>query len=254
MCRIDLNCDIGEGFGIYSFGQDEELIHLITSANIACGFHAGDPNQMVKTVELCLVNDVAIGAHPGYPDLAGFGRRAMDLSYHDIKNMVLYQAGALTAVAKALGGKVEHVKPHGALYNSAVNNMEIAAAVIDAVASLDGPALVALAGSKVVRLAREKGLRIIQEGFADRSYKPDGSLLGRKFETSVITDPTGAAENVVRMVKENRIICHSGEEISVHVDTVCVHSDNRKALEIIKEIRAALYKNEIMLLKPSHEL
>lgn len=253
MYRIDLNCDVGEGFGIYGFGQDEEILHLVTSANIACGFHAGDPDQMMRTVNQCLKNDVSIGAHPGYPDLQGFGRRYMNLSYNEIKNAILYQVGALMGIVKAYGGRVEHVKPHGALYNSAVNNMEIAAAVIDAVACLDGPALVALAGSKMIQLAREKGLPVIQEGFADRTYRPDGTLIDRKAERSVITNPVEAAEQVVMMVKEKRIICFSGEEIPVHVDTVCIHGDNPYSLDILKEIRASLYKNDVLLLKPASE-
>ncbi len=251
MYRIDLNCDIGEGYGAFSFGNDDELIGLITSANIACGYHAGDPDQMFRTVDLCLKNNVAVGAHPGYPDLLGFGRRAMHMSYNEIKNMIVYQVGALMGIARALGGAVEHVKPHGALYNSAVNDMEVSSAIIDAVSCLEGPALVALAGSKIVSLAREKGLKVYQEGFADRSYRPDGSLLSRKSEKAVIKDPAEAAGRVLKMIKEKKATCYTGEEINIHVDTICVHGDNSSAPDILKEIRKTLFANDIMLVKPS---
>ncbi len=254
MYRIDLNCDVGEGFGIYSFGHDEEIIKLITSANIACGFHAGDPNQMFKTVNECLKNGVAIGAHPGYPDLIGFGRRPMCLSYNDVRHMIVYQVGALMAVARSLGGEVKYVKPHGELYNSAVSHIETASAVIDAVASLEGPALVTLAGSPIVELAREKGLKVLQEGYADRNYKADGTLLGRKSGGAVVTDPVEAAGKAVKMVKENRVVCCDGKEIKVYVDTICVHGDNANAVAILQEIRAAFLKDNVLIKNPFEEL
>ncbi len=254
MDRIDLNCDVGEGFGIYSFGNDQEILTLITSANVACGFHAGDPNHMFKTVNECLKNGVAVGAHPGYPDLVGFGRRSMHLSYDDVRNMIIYQVGALMAVAKALGGEVKHVKPHGELYNSAVNNIDTAVAVIDAVALLGGPALVALAGSAVVELAREKGVKVLQEGYADRNYREDGTLMSRKSGQAVITEPEEAAEQAVRMVKENKIVSSEGKELKVQVDTICVHGDNPHAVAILKKIRTRLSQNDIVIKYPFEKL
>jgi len=254
MYRIDLNCDIGEGFGIYSFGQDKELLGLITSANIACGFHAGDPNQMFNTVKMCLEHDVAIGAHPGYPDLPGFGRRSMEFDYDEIRNMILYQAGALAAIAGSLGGKVEHIKPHGELYNTALRNDGVAAAVVDAVAGLKGPALVMMAGSKIVEMAQKRGVKVIHEGFADRNYGSDRTLLSRKFADAVINDPERAASRVIRMIKENRVDCCNGSDMPLYADTICVHSDNKNAVNILKQIRKELDRNNVQLLKPSHEL
>lgn len=249
--RVDLNCDMGEGYGVYSFGQDEKLAGLITSANIACGYHAGDHNQMFKTVNLCLKHNVAIGAHPGYPDLAGFGRRAIDFSDQEIRNMIVYQTGALMAITRCLGGRVEHVKPHGHLYNLAARDIRTAAGVIDAVLLLDGPALVAPAGSVLAGTAETRGLKVIREGFADRHYCTDGSLVSRSQPGSVITEPQQAAERVIRMLKEHRIICQNGDETEIIVDTVCVHGDNENAVYILKEIRRVLELNKISLSRPS---
>lgn len=250
MDKIDINVDAGEGFGIYKIGNDEEILKLVSSANIACGFHAGDPVQMAKTVEWCLENNVAVGAHPGYPDLAGFGRKAMSFGFDEIKNMILYQVGALASITKALGGVVEHVKPHGALYNKAAVEMETANAVIEAVLSLEGPALVGLAGSQLIRLAKDRGLRVYEEGFADRNYEADGTLVSRNDPDSVISDPVKAARRVVKMVKEKKVDVRGGKEIGLHVDTVCIHGDTDSAFLIAKEIRDALAKNGIQLIKP----
>lgn len=250
MDRIDINVDAGEGFGIYKIGNDEEILELVSSANIACGFHAGDHVQMAKTVEMCLRNKVAVGAHPGYPDLMGFGRKALSFSYDEIKNMILYQVGALISIAKALGGTVEHVKPHGALYNKAAVDIETAHAVIEAVLYLDGPALVGLAGSKLVHLAKDKGLRVYEEGFADRNYEADGTLVSRSHSCSVISDPVKAAERVIKMVKEGKVASRDGKEIELQVDTICIHGDTESAVLIAKQIRSALAGNGIQMTRP----
>jgi len=250
MYRIDLNCDIGESIGVYKYGFDEELIKFVTSANIACGFHAGDYNQMSKTVKLCLENGVTIGAHPGFPDLAGFGRRSMNMGYDDIKNMVLYQTGALIAIAKSLGAEVTHVKPHGELYNSAARNPQTAAAVIDAVAILEVPALMVLTASDMVEAARAKGLTVIREGFADRNYNPDGTLVSRNSGNALITDSETAARQALQMVKEKKITCTGGEDIELEVDSICIHGDTPHAVEMAGIIKNIFTKNNIKLINP----
>lgn len=247
MCQIDLNCDLGEGYGPYSFGQDEEIISLISSANIACGYHAGDPQQMFKTVKMCLEHQVAIGAHPGYPDLAGFGRRSMGLSYEEIRGSIIYQVGGLMAIAGCLGGQVVHIKPHGALYHAALNNRSTAAAIIEAVALLKGPALMIMAGTKIVDWARESGLRVIEEGFADRNYQTRGALVGRQDPQAVITDPREAAARVLRMVTEHQVDCVGGEAARVTVDTVCIHSDHPQAVNMLTEIRRELGRHKVRI-------
>lgn len=254
MNRVDLNCDIGEGYGVCEYGPDSELTKLITSANIACGFHAGDYNQMFKTVALCLENGVAIGAHPGYPDLAGFGRRPMKFGYDEIKFMVLYQCGALTAIAAALGGKVTHVKPHGELYNASAMNPETAAAVADAVERLNGPALVVLAGSQLAREAQKRGLTIIREGFADRGYNPDGTLADRRSGGALITDPEASARQALQMIQEKSITCLTGEVISVEIDSICVHGDTPDAVGIVRKLRQTLAENNIVVANPLREI
>lgn len=253
MNRIDINSDIGESFGIYRLGQDDRLLPLITSANIACGFHAGDPQHMAATVEKCLVHQVAIGAHPGYPDLAGFGRRNISFTHKELKNLVIYQVGALMGIAKSLGGQVRHVKPHGALYNAAAANDDTAAAVVEAVLSLEGPALIALAGSRAVRLARKQGLPVLEEGFADRRYNADGSLLARHFDQAVIASPVDAVRQVLNMVKNKRVTCFGGGEISITVDTVCIHGDNVMAVDIVKQIRSELLNSKVTIGFPALE-
>lgn len=251
MFTIDINSDIGEGFGIYTISRDDDIVRLITSANIACGFHAGDPEQMFKTTEMCLKNGVAIGAHPGYPDLAGFGRRAIEMSRRNIRNMILYQVGALMAIAGALGGRVEHVKPHGALYNTAFHNAETALAVIEAVGLLNGPALVAPAGSVLAKKAPEKGVRVIIEGFADRRYNPDGTLADRQLPGAVITSPDQAAKQALQMVTQRTVSCLAGEELNINIDTICIHGDNLHAVDILKAIRNILIDNKVDIAKHS---
>jgi UPF0271 protein len=239
--KIDLNCDMGESFGVYSLGNDEALMDLITSANIACGTHAGDPLVMDRTVRLAAQHGVGIGAHPGFPDLAGFGRRAMQLTPEEIENTVLYQVGALAAFARAVGVELAHVKPHGALYNMAARDIEVARAVARGVARAgEDIIVVGLAESVMIDAAREAGLRAAREGFADRAYEADGSLRSRKLAGALIHDPEAAAERAVRIARDGAVTAYTGEEIPLRVDTLCVHGDTPGAVEIVTAIRQRL--------------
>ncbi|WP_027717371.1 LamB/YcsF family protein [Desulfovirgula thermocuniculi] len=238
---VDLNADIGESFGAYTIGLDEELIKYITSANIACGLHAGDPLVMERTVALAAAHGVAVGAHPGYPDLQGFGRRDMSLSPAEVKAYVMYQVGALMAFARAAGVKLTHVKPHGALYNTAARDPRIAAAVVEAVKAVDeGLVLLALAGSEMVKAARAAGLAVAQEVFADRAYHADGTLVPRGVPGAVIHDPEVAIPRAVRMVTEGKVRAITGEEIAIEADSICVHGDNPRAVEFARRLKEAL--------------
>lgn len=252
--QIDLNSDVGESFGNYALGLDEEVIPLISSANIACGFHAGDPTVMRRTIAIAKQNGVALGAHPGYPDLIGFGRRAMDASLEEIKDYVTYQIGALQAFATAQGMKLQHVKPHGALYNSAVQNSEIWDAVAEAIAAIDpGLILFVLAGvdrENLERIGAKHGIRIAYEFFGDRAYNPDGSLVSRKEPGAVIHDHQFVAEKVLKMVTEGTVVCIDDSEIEMAVDTICVHGDNPAALELVKNIRATLQNAGVEIAAP----
>jgi len=249
MKKIDLNCDMGESFGHYKIGMDDEIIKYVTSANIGCGFHAGDPMIMRKTVKMAKVNGVGIGAHPGFPDLMGFGRRKMDVTPEEIKNYVLYQIGALYAFAKAEGEKIQHVKPHGALYNTIVNDEKLFRAVMEGIAEFDEELIVsALAGSRVINIAEEMGLKVASEAFADRAYNPDGTLVSRRLPNSVITNPQKVLSRVIQMVKEGKIECINGEIIKRKIDTICVHGDSPGAVELVKVIREGLKKEGILVL------
>jgi UPF0271 protein len=242
--KIDLNSDVGESFGNYKIGLDEEVIPLISSANIACGFHAGDPEVMRKTVSLAARSGVAVGAHPGLPDLMGFGRRAMDVTHQEIKDYVTYQVGALQAVAKSQGVQLQHVKPHGALYNMAVQKPEIWEAVAEAVAAVHpGLILFVLAGpdrADLEAMAQRLGIRIGFEFFGDRAYNSDGSLVSRKLPGAVIHDQDQVAEKILMLVKEGTVSCVDGTEIALKADTICVHGDNPSALALIRKIRKTL--------------
>lgn len=237
--RIDFNCDMGESFGTYKLGQDEEIIKYITSANIACGFHAGDPNWMRHTVQLAEQHGVAIGAHPGFPDLLGFGRRDMAVSPGDAKNDIIYQIGALTAFTSAK--KLQHVKPHGAMYNMAVRNEALARAVCEAVLAVDPDMiLIARAGSRWADIARELGLRVAMEAFADRAVNADGTLVPRSRPGSVIEDIQEVVKRSVRMVTQGKVTAITGEEISLAADTLCLHSDTPNSIHLASSIRSAL--------------
>nr|NIV35752.1 5-oxoprolinase subunit PxpA [Anaerolineae bacterium] len=212
--RIDLNCDVGESHGAYRIGADEALMPWITSANVACGYHAGDPLVMDRTVRLAVQCGVGIGAHPGYPDLLGFGRRQMQLSPEEIENYVLYQVGALGAFVRSAGAKLAHVKPHGALYNAAAKDIEMARAIARGVARVRSDLiLVGLAGSVLIEAAQEAGLRVAREGFADRAYNPDGTLRSRKLPGAVIEEPAMAAERAVRIARNGSVVAYAGEEV-----------------------------------------
>ncbi|MBA7547439.1 5-oxoprolinase subunit A [subsurface metagenome] len=243
---IDLNCDMGESFGNYKIGQDEEVIKYITSSNIACGFHAGDPNVMRYTVKLAKENNVAIGAHPGLPDLQGFGRRNMDITPKEAKNLIIYQIGALQAIAKSEGLNLQHVKPHGALYHMVASDKKLGQAVAEAILEIDKDLiLVCLAGSEIIDIALKLGLRVAREGFADRAYNSDGTLVKRNIAGSVINEPKRITNRILKMIHQQKIDTIDGKTINLHADTICLHGDNKNALNIIKAIRKTLVKEKI---------
>jgi UPF0271 protein len=238
---IDLNCDMGESFGRYTIGNDEAMMPYITSANIACGLHAGDPLVMERTVCLAQAHGVGIGAHPGFPDLQGFGRRMMQLAPEEAEAFVLYQVGALAAFAKAAGAELVHVKPHGALYNLAARDRSLAEAIARAVARFSRQLiLVGLANSLLVEAGLEAGLPVAREAFADRAYEADGSLRSRRLPGAVLEDPAQATEQVVRIVRDGLVVAYTGEEVPVQAETICLHGDTPTAVEIAKTIRREL--------------
>lgn len=245
---VDLNCDMGESFGAYQLGQDEALMPYVSSVNIACGFHAGDPAVMKRTVRLALQHQVAIGAHPGLPDLAGFGRRNMAISPEEAYDLVVYQLGALAAFVRAEGGQLHHLKPHGALYNMAAADASLAQAIAEAVYRVD-PALTlyGLAGSALIRAGRERGLPTAQEVFADRSYQPDGTLTPRRQPQALITDPGAAARQVVQLVKTGKVLSLAGTEVALQADTVCLHGDSAHALDLARHLRQVLESEGIVV-------
>ncbi|MBT9777395.1 5-oxoprolinase subunit PxpA [Clostridium sp. MCC353] len=241
MNKIDLNCDLGESFGRYSLGLDEEVIPFVSSVNIACGFHASDPQVMERTVKLAKKYGAGIGAHPGFPDLMGFGRREMDVTPEEVKAYMTYQLGALYGFCRSAGAPMVHVKPHGALYNMAGRDYRLAKAVCEAVYAFDPELkLLALAGSQMVKAAWDTGLFCAQEVFADRAYEEDGSLADRRKPGAVIEDEELAVRRVIRMVKEGKTEAYTGKEISIKPDSVCVHGDSLKALDFVVRIRKAL--------------
>ena len=242
--RIDLNSDVGESFGNYKLGLDEEVIPMISSANIACGFHAGDPTVLRRTVALARDHKVAVGAHPGLPDLMGFGRRAMDVTPSEIKDYITYQVGAIQAFAAAEGVQVQHVKPHGALYNMAVQNPDIWETVAGVLSELDKNLILFVLGgankNELSAMADQYGIRVAFEFFADRAYNPDGSLVSRTTPGAVIKDHDQAAQRVLKMSTEGKVTCVDGSEIDLPADTICVHGDNPAALQLVKKIRQTL--------------
>lgn len=244
--QIDLNCDLGEAFGNYSFGGDNDIIPLITSANIACGFHAGDENVMNETIQLAKENNVGIGAHPGLPDLQGFGRRKMDIKPKEIYNLVVYQLGALNGFCKIHGARINHVKPHGALYNMGAKNKEIAQAIAQAVYDFDkSVVLVGLSNTLLISEAEALGLRTASEVFADRRYEDDGQLVSRQESDATITNTDEALQQVLKMVTENKVVSKNGKEIDLQADTICVHGDGAHALDFVTQIRKKLTKEGI---------
>jgi UPF0271 protein len=241
--KMDLNCDMGESFGAYQLGMDEQVIKYITSANIACGWHAGDPTVMRRTIQMAKENRVGVGAHPGYPDLLGFGRRNMDCTPEEIKDYIVYQIGALQAFTKALGMKVEHVKTHGNLYLTAVEDGKIATAIAEAIVSVDENLIyMALGGAKgamMREIGKKVGLKVAYEGFPDRAYTPEGTLVSRRQPGAVIKDPETVAQRALMMAK-GKVIAIDGREISLEVHTLCVHGDTPGAVDLTRRIREKL--------------
>lgn len=250
---VDLNSDLGESFGTYTLGLDSEVIKHVTSVNIACGWHAGDPLIMEDTVKEAVKNGVAVGAHPGYPDLMGFGRRNMDISPKEARAYMIYQLGALTGFASASGIKLQHVKLHGAFYNTTSNNPELAEEVINGILDVDKDIiLLALSGSYIAKRAAEKGLRVAQEVFADRAYNDDGTLVSRKLPGSVIHDREMALDRIKKMVLAGKVVSINGKEIDIAADSICVHGDNPEAVNFVKYIRESLTAEGIQV-KPLNE-
>lgn len=240
MYKIDLNSDLGESFGAYKLGMDNAIIPLVSSANVACGFHAGDPLVMDKTVALCKASGSAIGAHPGYPDLVGFGRRNVAASPAEVKAMVTYQIGALDAFCKAAGIRLQHVKPHGAMYNMAAKDAELAKAICQAIFEYDKELiLMGLAGSRMLTEAKAMGLKCAAEVFADRAYEEDGTLVARSKPGAMIHDEEEAVCRVVRMIKEGKVTAITGKDIAITADSVCVHGDSEQALAFVQKLREA---------------
>ena len=247
--QIDLNADVGEGFGVWAMGSDAELLALVTSANVACGFHAGDPAVIDRTVAAAVRAGVAVGAHPGYPDLRGFGRRAMAASAAEVETDVLYQVGALLAFARAHGARLVHVKPHGALYNQAAQDEALARAVARGTARAGpGLILVGLASSLAMRRAAEaEGLRFAAEAFADRAYNDDGTLRSRTLPGAVITDPAAAARQAVAIACGGEVKSAGGATVRLAADTLCLHGDNPSAVANARAVRQALEAEGIAL-------
>lgn len=248
--KVDLNCDMGESFGVYRMGNDEEIMKFITSTNIACGFHAGDPATMRKTVQLALENNVGIGAHPGLQDLVGFGRRNIHLSPREAYDIVIYQIGALSGFVQAQGGKMQHVKAHGALYNMAVHNADLSEAIAEAVYDIN-PELIlfGLSGSELVKAGDKIGLRTANEVFSDRTYQPDGSLTPRSQQNALITDTDLALKQVIFMVKEQKVMSTENQPIHIKADTICIHGDGANALEFATAISNSLTSSGIQIVK-----
>jgi 5-oxoprolinase (ATP-hydrolysing) subunit A len=239
--RIDINSDMGESFGAYTIGHDAGLMHAITSANVAAGFHAGDPSVLRATIRLAKAHGVAVGAHPGFPDLVGFGRRELNVTPAEAEDFVLYQIAAVAGVAAAEGVAIQHVKPHGALFNMAVRNPELSAAIARAVAAFDRTLILfGLPGSEILAAGRAAGLRVASEVFADRAYEPDGSLASRRKPGSVIHDPDAVVARAVRMVAERSVVAVDGSVVAVEADTICVHGDTPGSDDLAAKIRAGL--------------
>ena len=245
--KIDFNCDMGESFGMYKMGFDEEVIKHITSANIACGFHAGDPMWMRHTVDLALRHGVAIGAHPSFPDLNGFGRRNMVVSADEAKNDVTYQVGALQAFTA--DKRLQHVKPHGAMYNMAVNDESLAQAICESILEIDPDMiLVALVGSRWLDIAEDMGLKVAREIFADRALNADGTLVSRSQPGSVIHDTAEVVERSLRMVTEGKATAITGEQIDVQADSLCLHGDTPGAVEMAAALKRELEAADVEIL------
>jgi UPF0271 protein len=245
---IDLNADLGESFGRWSLGNDLEVMRSITSANIACGFHAGDPRVMRETVRLAKAAGVAIGAHPGFPDLVGFGRRNMSASAAEVEDFVIYQVAALAGIAAAEGVQLQHVKAHGALYNMAVRDRGLADAIARGVRAFDrGLILFGLPGTELLHAGEAAGLKIAAEGFADRAYESDGSLTPRDRAGAVIHDPDEVVRRAVRMARDGLVTASNGQDLAMRVDTICTHGDTAGSHELTRRIRHALERSDVLI-------
>ncbi|TFH62353.1 5-oxoprolinase subunit PxpA [Peribacillus frigoritolerans] len=246
MNTVDLNCDLGESFGAYRMGNDQEILDYVTSVNVACGFHAGDPTVMRKTVQLALGKEVKIGAHPGLQDLIGFGRRNMNISPQEAYDIVVYQIGALNGFLQSEGGSMQHVKPHGALYNMAAKNKELSMAIAEAVYKVN-PELIlfGLSGSELIRAGQAIGLQTGSEVFADRTYQHDGSLTSRLEKDALIENDDVAVAQVIRMVKEGKVLSQQGSDVALKADTICIHGDGAHALSFARHVREYLQLSEI---------
>lgn len=243
---VDLNCDVGESFGAYQIGNDAEVLKYVSTASIACGFHAGDPATMRRTVKLAAESGVAIGAHPGLPDLVGFGRRAMELTPQQAYDLVVYQIGALQAFVIAQGAKLRHVKPHGALYTMAAADAPLAKAIAEAVGRVDpGLLLVGQSGSELITAGRAAGLATANEVFADRTYQADGTITSRRHHGALITESALAAERAVNMARYGKVRSEDGTEVFVQADTICIHGDGPYAVEFAQAIRERLIREGI---------
>jgi UPF0271 protein len=241
MPTIDINSDLGESFGAWSMGDDDAMLDVVTSANVACGFHAGDPAGILRTLKAAAARQVSIGAHVAYPDKVGFGRRNMDVASDELTADVIYQIGALQGLAQAAGTRVSYVKPHGALYNTIAHDRRQALAVIAAIHAVDPTlVLVALAGSSLIELAREQGLTCIAEAFADRAYTPQGTLVSRREPGAVLHDPQLIAQRMLRLVQDGTLEAIDGSVTRLQADSICVHGDSPAAVAMAHELRRVL--------------
>ncbi|MBD8194231.1 LamB/YcsF family protein [Pseudomonas fluorescens] len=248
MPTIDINSDLGESFGAWSMGDDDAMLDVVTSANVACGFHAGDPAGILRTLKAAAARNVAIGAHVAYPDKVGFGRRNMDLASDELTADVIYQIGALQGLAKAAGTSVRYVKPHGALYNTIAHDRRQALAVIAAIRAIDPTlTLVALAGSELIEWARNEGLQCVAEAFADRAYTPQGTLVSRREPGAVLHDPQLVAQRMLRLVQDGTLEAIDGTLTRIQADSICVHGDSPAAVEMARELRRVLEQANLSL-------
>ncbi|MGI9036394.1 MAG: LamB/YcsF family protein [Pyrinomonadaceae bacterium] len=246
MLKIDLNCDMGESFGAWTLGNDAALMDVVSSINVACGFHAGDASVMRETIQTAIEKGVAIGAHPSFPDLQGFGRRGMKMTAREIFDIALYQISALKGICEAFGARLHHVKPHGALYNAAAKNAETAAAIAEAVKKIDAKLIFyGLSGSFLISEAEKIGLKTASEVFADRTYRADGSLTPRSESNALIDEPEKAVAQVLEIVKTERVTATDGTKILINAETICIHGDGARALEFAVAVRQKLIENEI---------
>lgn len=248
MYKVDLNSDLGESFGLYKIGCDEEIIKTVSSVNIACGVHAGDPMVMDSTIKACVEHNVAVGAHPGFPDLQGFGRRQMNMKPGELKNYIIYQLGALSAFAHMHETKIQHVKPHGALNNMMPYSEQYSREICEAILAVN-PDIIFLAptNTMTIKMAQDMGLRTISEVFADREYDDDGYILSRARPEAMITDEDYAIKRIIRMVKEGVVTSVNGKEIPIKAESICIHSDSQMALNYARKVKKALENADIQI-------